>query len=255
MCGIAGVYGYKAVLKAMTITLAQLERGTQGSGIAYIKGGLRVLKEPIHPVRFFNKHIRLIRNCTARAAIAHNRMPSMGSVSYYNTHPFMDCRRRFALAHNGSTVFAKEVKDKILLGHNVKGETDSEILTHLLEERLDEFGDLVSALLSLANSDLSGAVLVLDRRGRIYGARLGFEPLHYALEGGEVYLASSAMAIRAVLRGSAPVRALGRGQVIEVCRGKANVYGEAKEEPRVTGYYYYSKYYNKYGWWSDYGLD
>jgi glucosamine 6-phosphate synthetase-like amidotransferase/phosphosugar isomerase protein len=81
MCGIAGFLGYNAPARALAITLGQLERGTQGSGVAYIcKRKIYIRKAPVHPAEFFLKIVdKLPKQCTI--AIAHNRLPSRGKVT------------------------------------------------------------------------------------------------------------------------------------------------------------------------------
>jgi len=200
MCGVSAVYGENAALKAMLITLNQLERGTKGSGVAYMcNGELVVLKEPIHPVEFFDRYYSSIAVET-NMAIAHNRLPSVGGVCYENTHPFVDCKGRFALAHNGHA-FVNHVRDYLKrLGHIIQGQTDSEILTHLLEEYYDEHGDMLMAVKLLVENHLSGAIVVLTKDNEIYCAKSGGAPLNYAVDDNEVFVASSDMAIRLVCR-------------------------------------------------------
>ncbi len=199
MCGISAVYGEYAALKAMLIVLKQLERGTEGSGVAYMcNGELVVLKQPTHPIEFFDRCFHGIAVET-RVAIAHNRLPSAGGVSYENTHPFVDCKGRFALAHNGHA-FVDHMRSYLVeVGHKVRGETDSEVLTHLLEEYYDEYGDMLMAVKELIENHLSGTIVVLTRDSEIYCARSGMAPLNYAV-GDEIYVASSERAIREVCK-------------------------------------------------------
>jgi glucosamine--fructose-6-phosphate aminotransferase (isomerizing) len=196
MCGISAVYGQYAGVKAMLITLNQLERGTKGCGVAYMcNGGLTVLKEPIHPIEFFDRyfHSFAVETCMA---IAHNRLPSAGGVCFENTHPFLSCDGFFALAHNGHAFVNHMSAYLVEMGHRVQGETDSEILTHLLEMYYEEQGDMLTALKCLVENHLSGAITVLTKKSEIYCAKSGAYPLYYALDDSEIYVASSERAIR-----------------------------------------------------------
>jgi len=236
MCGIAGAYGSDALRLSLLMTLGQLNRGTQGIGLAWIEHGrLRMLKEPVHPVMFTRRHYHKL-SARVRVAIAHNRQPSCGKVCYNNTHPFMSCNRSFALVHNGSCVFDNNIVSRIRREHRVMGETDSEIICHMLEELYDEQGDMVAAIEALFNTSFSGAILVLTNDGRIYGARKYWAPLHYAKVGNHVLLASEPGAIMGVLDGIANVVALRSRQIIEVYSGRVRVHGEGEPEPHV-GYY------------------
>jgi glucosamine--fructose-6-phosphate aminotransferase (isomerizing) len=238
MCGIAGVYGVNALRLSLMITLAQINRGTRGTGLAWINHNrIKVLKEPIHPVKFFKKHYDRLE-WKVKVAVAHNRQPSRGGVAYQNTHPFTDCKSRFALVHNGSCIFDNNIVSKIKKEHMVLGETDSEIITHLLEDLYEEHGDMVSAIEALFDTDFSGAILVLTRDGKIYGARDGVMPLHYCKTNTHVFLASEASAIEAILDTNAKIEALKMQQIIEVDGGRIEIHGEGIEEPPARYYYY-----------------
>ena len=234
MCGIAGVYGNKAIVKALIIILNQLERGTQGCGIAWIKRKkIKIMKEPIHPTDFVLRNYKRL-DTRAKIAIAHNRLPSAGKVSYENTHPFMACNREFALVHNGH-VFNGHLRRKLKAeGHRIMGQTDSEVLTHVLEDLVMEYGDMVEALKELAEDYLVGAILVLTKDGKLYGVKSGGYPLHYAEVDGEIYLGSTERAVKAVCGKSAKIKELKEGQIAEVDRGVLKIHGEPKERPKVS---------------------
>jgi len=200
MCGIAAVYGEYAAVKSLLLTLNQLERGKQGCGVAYlINSKIKILKEPIHPILFSEIWIKEL-NINTNVAISHNRLPSVGRVSYENTHPFLSCDNTFAFAHNGHTINGNLRPQLKAKGHVVLGETDSEILMHLLEDCLKEHGDMATAIQDLILNYLNGTIAVLTKKGELYFAKSGFQPLHYTITEGEVYMASSANAIRTTLR-------------------------------------------------------
>jgi len=200
MCGVTAVYGNYATLKAMFVTLNQLERGVEGCGIAYLhKNRIKIVKQPTHPMKFIEDNANKIFVKT-NMCIAHNRQPSIGKISYENTHPFMDCKNRFALAHNGHA-FVNNMKLYLETnGHKINGETDSEILTHLLEEYYEQTSDMISALKKLVENYLSGSIVVLTRDRKIYCAKNGFVTLYCAINDDNIYIASSQNAIKALLR-------------------------------------------------------
>ncbi|MEM2529204.1 MAG: class II glutamine amidotransferase [Ignisphaera sp.] len=225
MCGISAVYGEYAPIKAMQIVLNQLERGTKGCGVAYMcNGRLEVIKEPTDPISFIDKHYYEL-DVNANVAIAHNRQPSVGRVCYENTHPFIDCHKRFALAHNGHCFLV----GADLTGHKIYGETDSERITHVLEEFYDDSGDMLTAIGRLLKSYLRGAIVVLTRDGELYAGKADYAPLHYAICSGEVYIGSTERAVRAALRlagaNRESVSSLESGEVIRVKKnGEAELY-------------------------------
>jgi glucosamine 6-phosphate synthetase-like amidotransferase/phosphosugar isomerase protein len=216
MCGISGVCGPRAPIMALQLILGQLERGTLGCGVAFTKGPrISVLKAPIHPIQFIGKYfVRLDRSSVA--AIAHNRMPSRGAVSYLNTHPFVDCSRSFAIVHNGNVLFKRSTILKIKKDHRILGETDSEIACHIVEQYYNMHGDMVTALAELADTEFRGAILVLYKNGEIYGLRKGLEPICYCAVDGHVLIASSENAIRNLVNKKADIRRLKSGQIIKV---------------------------------------
>jgi len=257
MCGISAVYGDNAPIKAMILTLNQLERGTQGCGVAYMcNSRLEVIKEPIHPVKFMDRHLYRL-NVNTRLAIAHKRMPSVGKVAYRNTHPFVSCDWYFALAHNGHSFLGGIRKWLIKYGHRFQGETDSEVLTHVLEELTNEQGDMFRALRELVIDYLSGAVVVLTCDGEILAGKSGYQPLHYAVAGKEVYIASTEYAVKKLLKlldiKEVEVVSVEDGEVIRVKGGyidhlEVEKPKRAKFEDR---FYYWAKNrvsYGNYGW-------
>jgi glucosamine 6-phosphate synthetase-like amidotransferase/phosphosugar isomerase protein len=216
MCGISGVSGHDALRLTVMLTLGQLERGVEGTGVAYLDHSrIRIIKEPTNPIQFLGRHFNRL-DPKANVAIGHNRMPSRGQVTYVNTHPFVACRGQFALVHNGSVPIRKSTERKIRRTHTILGKTDSEIITHLLEDLYLKNDDMVAALTELCDTEFSGAILVLHKDGSIYGLRKGLEPIHYCVTDQNVLLASSMNAVKYVAGERAKVERLKSGQIIEV---------------------------------------
>jgi glucosamine 6-phosphate synthetase-like amidotransferase/phosphosugar isomerase protein len=143
-------------------------------------------------------------------------MPSKGNISYYNTHPFLSCDKQFAVVHNGTTFFRKSTILKVKKVHRVLGDTDSELICHLLEEFYRRHGDMVTALSELCGTEFSGTVLVLLKDGQLFALRKGLEPVHFAVTSRNVLVASTEKAIRNVLDEKAEVRRLKSGQILRV---------------------------------------
>jgi glucosamine 6-phosphate synthetase-like amidotransferase/phosphosugar isomerase protein len=238
MCGIAGVSGPNAPVTALQLILGQLERGTLGCGVAFTQGRrdnprIAVLKSPIHPIQFVGKYFaRLDRR--SLSAVAHNRWPSKGSVSYVNTHPFMACNRGFAIVHNGTTYFKKLTIQKIKRGHQILGDTDSEVICHIVEQYYNMHGDMVTALAELSDTEFSGSVLVLLKNGELYGLRKGFEPIHYCVTDSHVLIASSENAIRNLVNKRAEIRRLKSGQIIKASGLNVSIH----DTDHVTDHYW-----------------
>ena len=150
MCALFGWLDYKGVvsdklLKKLTQALANAaeERGTDASGIAYVKSGkVTIYKrpKPAHKIRFNAPN-------GTRAIMGHTRMTTQGNEKFnYNNHPFYGhADVNFAFAHNGVLYNDKELKIEKHLPQT-KIETDSYIAVQLLEQqnKLD-FGERVKS--------------------------------------------------------------------------------------------------------------
>jgi glucosamine 6-phosphate synthetase-like amidotransferase/phosphosugar isomerase protein len=216
MCGISGVSGPNAARISLQLLLGQLERGVQGTGVAYLEDSrIHIVKSPINPIQFVGRYFVML-NSRAKSSIAHNRMPSKGNISYYNTHPFLSCDRQFAIVHNGTTYFKRHTVLKLKKDHRILGDTDSELICHLLEEFYRRHADMVTALSELADSEFSGSILVLLKDGQLFALRKGLEPVHFAVTSGNVLVASTEKAIRSVVDGKAEIRRLKSGQILRV---------------------------------------
>jgi glucosamine--fructose-6-phosphate aminotransferase (isomerizing) len=238
MCGIDAVMGRNAIIKALLITLGQLERGTKGTGVAYISNNkIKIVKEPTHPLTFFTKYFDVLNN-QSDVAISHNRAPSQGIVSYENTHPFLACDKSFALIHNGTSWNNDERQYLAKLGHKFQGQTDSEVLMHILEEYYLATNDYVEALQKLVNYNLSGAIIILTKEGEIYATKRGYEPLNYVKVNGEVYLASVPQAIANIIKGTKDYQIV-RVKSKQIVRVRSNrkieVIGEGEEDYTAYG--------------------
>ena len=139
MCAVFGFLDYKgkvsnAVLKKLIhyLSVAAEVRGTDATGIAYVRDGSMVTykkPKPAHKVKLF-----FPRN--TKAVIGHTRFTTQGSEKRNcNNHPFEGhCgTEAFALAHNGVLYNDKELRREQHLP-TTPIETDSYIAVQLLEQ-------------------------------------------------------------------------------------------------------------------------
>jgi len=168
MCGIGAVYLFRkryALKYALSIAVNQEYRGRASTGVGFLwHGKIFVVKDTIPP-REFAARMPALR---VRVAIVHNRQPSVGAVSVENAHPFLDCRERFALIHNG-TITNMELITPFLSSHKIKGDTDSELLTHYICELLNHKNKLIDIVKFLSEILYRQNVIILTRHGEIYG--------------------------------------------------------------------------------------
>jgi len=164
MCGIGFFVSNKYSIPlslVVNILLKQLERGTQGAGVAWKHGNhIVILKKAMHPQTFrYSQSIRpILENTYSNAIIVHNRQPSQGGKGFRNTHPFYGCEHgKQALCHNGHFSNHKALRRFLKLkGHKFQGSTDTETMIHIYEE-LHDFEKFASVLDELS----PGAVLLL----------------------------------------------------------------------------------------------
>jgi len=137
MCGIIGVVGRDEALPVLIDGLRRLEyRGYDSAGIAVVNGEIEVVKKAgklsILEKELAESHAGGIHGTVG---IGHTRWATHGGPHDRNAHPHRDCTGQLALIHNGIIenylVLKAELEAK---GHTFASETDTETLTHLIEE-------------------------------------------------------------------------------------------------------------------------
>ncbi len=140
MCGIFGVTADPDAANTILEGLKRLEyRGYDSWGIA--------VKNKSH----FNldKHVGKIsvsRTSLPKSSfgIGHTRWATHGGVTQKNAHPHLDCTKKIVVVHNG-IIDNWEALKKSLKVHTFISQTDSEIVAHLLEDKLKQTRDLFTA--------------------------------------------------------------------------------------------------------------
>ncbi|MBI2859307.1 MAG: glutamine--fructose-6-phosphate transaminase (isomerizing), partial [Chloroflexi bacterium] len=97
--------------------------------------------------------------------IGHVRWATHGGVSQCNAHPHLDCRSEIALVHNGIIDNYQELRRRLEVHHHFRSETDTEVVSHLMEESLAEGASLQEALLR-AIAQLEGSYALVAISGR-----------------------------------------------------------------------------------------
>ncbi|MBU2495151.1 MAG: glutamine--fructose-6-phosphate transaminase (isomerizing) [Candidatus Omnitrophota bacterium] len=175
MCGIFGYIGQKKALPFILKGLSDLEyRGYDSAGVALInEKGLLVEKCQGKVADL----ARRVKENGASVGIGHTRWATHGAPNYVNSHPHLDCRGRIAVVHNGTIDNFQQLREDLKArGHCFCSETDTEVLPHLLEETVRDFGFTAEALrraLKLVKGSYGMAILSVDYPDRILVARHG----------------------------------------------------------------------------------
>ncbi len=222
MCGIIGYIGEKNVDSVLIVGLEKLEyRGYDSAGIAIItNNGIYVKKK-----KGRISDLAQTLNGTplkAQVGIGHTRWATHGKPNDINAHPHIDCKKNFAVVHNGVIEnFERIRKNLIKKGHRFLSETDTEIIPHLLEENYK--GNLLSAVLKVIK-ELKGsfalAIISMYHPYEIIGVRKG-SPLVIGVGEKENILASD---IPAILSHTKKIISMHDDEIAVIEKEKVKVY-------------------------------
>jgi len=139
------------------------------------------------------------KNRSGHTGIGHTRWATHGVPDHVNAHPHRSGDGRIALVHNGiieNYALLKAALEKE--GHTFESETDTEVLTHLIEEIQNRDSLPLEEAVRIALTRVIGAyaIVVLDRNepNKIVAARKA-SPLVIGLGKDEYFMASDATPI------------------------------------------------------------
>jgi glutamine---fructose-6-phosphate transaminase (isomerizing) len=226
MCGIIGATGPADALPLLLEGLHGLEyRGYDSAGIAL------VIDDGIWRTRAAGgtHSVERLESLAAAAppgratGIGHTRWATHGRPSETNAHPHLDCSGRLAMVHNGiienHSELAAELTER---GHELRSDTDSEVLVHLVEEAMADGGGLLEAVRTAVGrlrGSFAVALVHADEPDVVVAARRA-TPLVIGLTDGETLLASD---VPALLSRTRRLFALDDDQVAELRPGTARV--------------------------------
>lgn len=194
MCGIVGYIGKKEALPVLINGLKRLEyRGYDSAGVAILNGGLEIFKSKGKVANLENHIVQEMAH--GNIGIGHTRWATHGEPSDVNAHPQLSQTGIFSVVHNGIIENYDLLKsDLIAKGYTFQSETDTEVLTNLIEYFYNQ-EEAISAetAVQLALSKVVGAyglaVLCVNEKDKIIAARKG-SPLVVGL-GIDSYFVSS----------------------------------------------------------------
>jgi len=230
MCGIFGVTNDASNMAAQTVLegLKKLEyRGYDSWGVA--------LQDEPHKSVLVEKHIGKIGTAhttlpKGKVAIGHTRWATHGGVTDVNAHPHLDCTSRISVIHNGIVENFQELKTILKQqGHVFISETDTEVIAHLIEERVKTEPLLQATLHSFKELIGSNAIAVLDgQTGEIIVCRNG-SPLVIGFTKTSIYLASDATAL---LQKTNSVHFMDDGEAVSITGTQVHLYAIGTEKEK-----------------------
>ena len=196
MCGIIGVVGRSPAAPRLIESLKRLEyRGYDSAGVATLDGGVLDRRRAVGKIRALEE-VLADNPLPGAVGIGHTRWATHGVPNEPNAHPHR--AGRVAVVHNGIIENFAELKAGLIArGRSFTSDTDTEVIAHLLDERL-EAGDEPLKAFKAVLDQLHGAyalgVLIEGEEDLILGARRG-SPLVVGHGDGEMFLGSDALAV------------------------------------------------------------
>ncbi|MFA5246709.1 MAG: glutamine--fructose-6-phosphate transaminase (isomerizing) [Candidatus Micrarchaeia archaeon] len=163
MCGITGFVGSNAAKNALEGLRTLEYRGYDSAGIGFFAKAkpIRIVKS-VGDVSALEKKLSAEDMSAATCAITHTRWATHGGVSDANAHPHADCTGKVAIVHNGIVENFRQLKDELAMrGHKFASQTDTEVISHLIEENLKTMGFAQAARKAICRLEGSYAILAI----------------------------------------------------------------------------------------------
>ncbi|MDP5098818.1 MAG: glutamine--fructose-6-phosphate transaminase (isomerizing) [Crocinitomicaceae bacterium] len=200
MCGIVAYIGHKEAYPIIVTVLKRLEyRGYDSAGVALLnQSGLNIFKKQ-GKVANLEADVQG-KDISGHAGIGHTRWATHGEPNDVNAHPHYSEDGKIALIHNGIIENYDSLKRELIsLGYTFKSETDTEVLTYLIDDIKQKSNVSIGEAVRLALHQVVGAyaivVLSKENPNQLIAARKS-SPLVVGIgKEGDFYLASDATPI------------------------------------------------------------
>ena len=193
MCSIIGFSGGEGAAPVLVKGLRRMEyRGYDSVGVATASGGKISLRKGVGKVDEVDASADLA-GLAGSAGIGHTRWASHGGITEANAHPHVS--GQVAVVHNGIIDNFEQLRSELRgEGREFSSETDTEVISHLLQRHYSESGDERGAMVA-ALGRLRGhyAFAALFSNGTLAAARF-HEPMVVGVgRSGEHYLSSDVL--------------------------------------------------------------
>src|SRR5262245_19105377 len=145
MCGIVGYIGHREAAPLILDSLRKLEyRGYDSAGIAVLNDGQVTIRRAEGKLKNLEAMIHH-EPISGAIGIGHTRWATHGRPSENNAHPHR--AGDVVVVHNGIIENYLELKEQLnKRGTHFSSETDTEIVAHLVAEKLDRGMDFLDAV-------------------------------------------------------------------------------------------------------------
>lgn len=228
MCGIVGIISNRQVTPLLIDGLKRLEyRGYDSAGVATLVDGK--IERRRAKGKIVNLEKKIAENpLTGTIGIGHTRWATHGVPNEMNAHPH--ATKYVAVVHNGIIENYRELRDELKeLGHVFESETDTEVVVHLISQKIEEGLDPQTAVaqsLKRLNGAFALAIIFAGREDILIGARKG-APLAVGFGDGEMFLGSDALALASLTQ---KIMYLEDGDWVVLTHSSATVYDENGKE-------------------------
>lgn len=196
MCGIVGIIGKANVADLLVDCLKRLEyRGYDSAGIAVLeKNGIKYTKSK---GKIFNLEKKMgAEKISSNIGIGHTRWATHGIPNEKNAHPH--CTENVAVVHNGIIENFESLRKTLeQQGHKFSSDTDTEVITHLLDSFIVQGKspkEAMQATLKKLDGAFAMAAIFKGEDDLIICARRG-SPLAIGLSDNAMFLGSDAMVL------------------------------------------------------------
>ena len=197
MCGIVGYIGQKNALPILMEGLRrEIYRGYDSTGIViYDNNNDLVCVKAVGKLESLESKLDNYQ-LEGSLGLGHCRWATTGTVTEANAHPHWDCQKNIFLVHNGIIENYKELREKLIQeGHKFSSETDTEVLSHLIEKYFESsLEEAVRKALREVRGTYGLAVISKKDPQKIVAARLS-SPMILGINGNEFLVASDPSAI------------------------------------------------------------